>query len=541
MDIVTILIEALSETEATVISANQASKDYGKTTFSAPVNLDGAIKVKNQSVIPTILKMANEIGFHIYPISTGNNWGYGSVQNTPLTKPRIVLDLGPLKEIIPTSKDLGLITVQPGVTQQDLYNFLNENDWNYMVPVTGAGPNCSILSNALERGYGITPRTDHFSAVNALKAYLPHPDLCQTLFSSAVSKMDTSGTDFIDKSFKWGLGPYIDGLFTQSNMGIVTEVTIRLAPLPKNFSSFYIRIFNDKNFEEGISFIKEFLKDFDGIVGSINLMDRSRLVSMTAQNPNGTGQHINMTSLQISQIADVKQLPKWMIVGSIYGCKSIVTATKKELKKRARGLGAVHFSDSLVMRVAKAVFKLPLPKIELLNSIKSQLKSLDEGIEIMLGKPNQIALPLAYWRNPKTIPDKTSTLLPDKDECGLLWYAPLIPMDANKIKSFVEFIRSTTPKYGIEPLITFTNLRHDCIDSTIPIVFDLNNDQAKTLAHQCLQELLVEGCKLGFVPYRINTSQQSALNNQDIFWKTTQLLKTSIDPNNIISPLRYNP
>jgi 4-cresol dehydrogenase (hydroxylating) len=541
MDIVAKLIEALSENDADVISANQATNDYGKTTFSSPVKLDAAIKVKNQSVIPVILKMANEVGFHIYPISTGNNWGYGSVQDTLLSKPRIVLDLGALKKITPTSKDLGLITLQPGVTQQGLYDFLNENDWNYMVPVTGAGPNCSILSNALERGYGITPRTDHFLAVNALKAYLPHPDLCQDLFSSAISAMDASETDFIDKSFKWGLGPYIDGLFTQSNMGIVTEVTIRLAPLPEHFSSFYIRVFDENNFEEAIGFIKEFLKDFDGIVGSINLMDRSRLVSMTAKNPNGAGRHINMTSKQVSEIADGKQLPKWMIVGSIYGCKSIVKATKKELKKRVRGLGSVDFSDSLIMRAAKVLFKLPLPKTELISSVKEQLKSLDEGIEIMLGKPNQIALPLAYWRNPKTIPDKSHTMLPDRDECGLLWYAPLIPMDASKIKSFVRFVKSTTPKYGIEPLITFTNLRHDCIDSTIPIVFDLNNDEARSLAHQCLQELLVEGCKQGFVPYRINTSQQVGLDNKNIFWKTTQLLKTSIDPNNILSPLRYNP
>ena len=159
----------------------------------------------------------------------------------------------------------------------------------------------------------------------------------------------------------------------------------------------------------------------------------------------------------------------------------------------------------------------------------------------MLGKPNQVALPLAYWRNPRVKADKKNTLLPDIDKCGLLWYAPLIRMAPEVLTDFVNFIRETTPKYGIEPLITFTNLRHDCIDSTVPLVFDLDNPEAVNAAHLCLKELFSEGCKKGFVPYRLNTTQQASLPTDSIFWKTTSLLKNAIDPNGILSPSRYNP
>lgn len=541
MDLFALLQSKIDQHQATIIDQETATRVYGKTTFSTDVEIDLAIVVLEQGALKTVLQLANEHLFHLYPISSGNNWGYGSVQNCPLSRPRVVLDLGQLKQITATSKELGLITVQPGVTQQDLHDFLIENDWPYMVPVTGAGPSCSILSNALERGYGITPRTDHFAAVNALKAYLPHPDLCQTVFQSAVSGLDGTGKDFIDKTFKWGLGPYIDGLFTQSNFAIVTEMTIRLAPLPKHFSAFYLQVFDSDKFNDSVELIRELLKDCEGIIGSINLMDRSRLVSMVATNPNGCDQHKNMTAEQIIQIAQQKRIPQWLIVGSIYGTKSVVNTTKGMINRRGKKLGRLNFSDSWVMHCAKFVVKLPLPKFALLENIRDQLRSLDEGIEIMLGKPNQVALPLAYWRNPRVYPDKTQSLLPDKDTCGLLWYAPLVQMDPLVLTSFVNFVRRTTPKYGIEPLVTFTNLRHDCIDSTVPLVFDLGNQKAVELAHQCLDELLHEGCKQGFVPYRINTHQQLRLNKDDIFWQTTQLLKKAIDPNNIISPMRYNP
>jgi 4-cresol dehydrogenase (hydroxylating) len=78
--------------------------------------------------------------------------------------------------------------------------------------------------------------------------------------------------------------------------------------------------------------------------------------------------------------------------------------------------------------------------------------------------------------------------------------------------------------------------------STIPIVFNSKNPEAITDAHRCLEELTKEGLKRGFVPYRINIDQQQWLLDKDTdFWQTVNLLKKSLDPNNILSISRYNP
>ena len=161
---------------ATLIDSEKAVELYGINTFGQPQRFAGAIKVFEESVIPQLLKLANTAGFKLHPVSTNNNWGYGSILVNKV--PVYLLDLSPLNSITPTNKKLGLITIGPGVTQQQLHDYLNEENWPHMVPVTGAGPSCSLVSNALERGYGITPYTDHFYACNALKAYLPHPELC---------------------------------------------------------------------------------------------------------------------------------------------------------------------------------------------------------------------------------------------------------------------------------------------------------------------------------------------------------------------------
>lgn len=523
-----------------VLSPSDACLKYGKTTYSTPIDLDSAILVKHQSGIAKILSLANELKFNIYPISTNKNWGYGSF-NPASGRPNVVIDLGQLCRITPTSKELGLITIEPGVTQQQLYEYLLLHDWPYMVPVTGAGPTCSLVSNAIERGYGITPHNDHFYACTALKGYLPHPELCSERFESAISALDKSGHDFIDKTYKWGLGPYLEGLFTQSNLGIVSEMTLRLAPKPQYFCAFYIQIFNEQHFEEAVLLVQDMLKNYAGIVGSINLMDLRRLISITAENPNGYNSNVVMSSEQVNTIRKKQNLPQWMIVGSIYGSNDIVKTAKKYIKQKAQQLGKIYFSDSIVIKAATAASRYGLLNFAIFDKIKRQLDSLQEGIDIMLGIPNQVALPLPYWRNTKVRPNKSSTMSPSQDECGLLWYAPLLKMTPDSLQEFIRFVRETTPKYNIEPFITFTNLKHDCVDSTVPLVFNLMDEAEVENAHNCLNELINEGAKLGFVPYRLDTKQQMKLDANHIFWKTTDKIKEALDPNKILAPDRYNP
>ena len=527
-----------------VLDAEGASKRYASNTLGDEFRLACAISLTEPNDIKALVLLAIEHDFIIQPVSSGKNWGYGSVSFNG-EREVVLLDLGKMNKIRVIDKMLGLINVQPGVTQQQLHDFLSDNHWDFMTPVTGAGPTCSILSNALERGYGITPHTDHFAAVNKVSAIIPNPALWNRdntayVYESAVADLDLSPEQMIDHTYKWGLGSYLEGIFTQSAMGIVTDITLRLAPKPEGFSSFYIKINDANKLSQAVDFVRDTLRSFEGIVGSINLMDRRRLLSMVTDNPNGRGNHTVMTNEQITTLSKQNDVPEWMIAGSIYGKPQVVKAVKRLIKQQSQFADQVLFSDGPLIKFGRWLSN-SFP-YGFLKAAKHQLEALDEGIDIMLGKPRQVALPLAYWRNPRITADKNRLLNPDQDECGLLWYAPLIPMDNQKIAEFVALIRRTTPKYKIEPLITFTNLKHDCIDSTIPIIYDVQNPEAKQNAYDCLDELYEEGRKLGYVPYRMNVDQQrSKLSSDAIHWKLVKQIKAVLDPHSILSPGRYNP
>ncbi len=145
-----------------------------------------------------------------------------------------LLDLGRMNRILDFSEELGYVTVEPGVTQAQLFDFLRERESKFWMDCTGASPRCSLIGNTMERGFGHTPYGDHFAHSCGLEVVLPQGDVIETGFArypgAAAAPL-----------YRWGVGPSIDGLFSQSNFGVVTRMTIWLMPAPEYFQAYYFR------------------------------------------------------------------------------------------------------------------------------------------------------------------------------------------------------------------------------------------------------------------------------------------------------------
>lgn len=159
-----------------------------------------------------------------------------------------------------------------------LANFLNAGGHPFLVPVTGAGPTCSLLANALERGYGVTPIADHFAAVTDLEAVLPNGTLHRTALREA-------GGEELARLFKWGTRPYSAGLFTQSGFGIVTRISTLLARRPECIKVCLFSLKDDALLEPAVERISLILGRLPGIVGAVNLMNQHRVLAMSAPYP----------------------------------------------------------------------------------------------------------------------------------------------------------------------------------------------------------------------------------------------------------------
>lgn len=481
-----------------------------------------------QAVIQTV-KVASEHRIPLYPFSTGHNWGYGS--GNPAQDDCVLLDLSRMNKIVDFDSETGLLTIEPGVTQRQLHTFLKQYKHPFLIPVTGAGPDCSLVGNALERGYGITPYADHFGAVTSLEAVLPNGDL----YRSMLNKL---GGDAVDKAFKWGMGPYVDGLFSQGNFGIVTEMTIALAPTPERVEAFFFGVKKDEHLEKAVKKVRRLLRELGTATGSINLMNKHRSLSMSEPYPKDQlGADGLIPDQLLRKMMHRNQVMEWTGIGAIYGNKKVVAATRSEIRRILRPVASrlVFFTPGLVEFLYGTATALPMVRNLHLVHV---LGSVNKIMQLFAGAPSEIALPLSYWRS-GTIPTDGSPMNPAQDGCGLIWYSPLVPMKPDLVRRYVDFAKAICIKHKIEPLITLTSVSDRCWDSTIPILFDRNNEEEIAKAHACYYELLETGRSLGFVPYRLGIQSMDLPATANAVHPVLHNIKKAIDPHRIISPGRY--
>ena len=256
--------------------------------------------------------------------STGNNWGYGCYASHDNSEHHI--SLKKLDRIKDFDRENGLITLEPGVTYSDVNKYLENNAPEWITPVHGGGPDCSVVGNAIERGYGITPIMDHFAACQSLKAILPNGGKYQSPLRSL--KLES-----LSRSFRYGIGPYLDGIFTQSNFGIVTEMTIKLAQRSEAIEMFFLH-FDHEYLEDAVRTIKKLKAKYKGTVGGINLMNKERMLSMTLDYPKERiEKRLPLDEEFVRKNAKELLMRDWNVVGAIYGPKEVVKATKKLIQK----------------------------------------------------------------------------------------------------------------------------------------------------------------------------------------------------------------
>ena len=110
--------------------------------------------------VQQIVKICNEYKIPIWTISTGRNFGYGSA--APGQRGQVVLDLKKMNKILHVDPDLCTALVEPGVTYQQLYDYLEDNNIPLMLSFSAPSAIAGPLGNTMDRGVGYTPYGEHF-------------------------------------------------------------------------------------------------------------------------------------------------------------------------------------------------------------------------------------------------------------------------------------------------------------------------------------------------------------------------------------------
>ena len=317
------------------------------------------------------------------------------------------MDLGRLNRIVDFSEPLAYVTLEPGVTQRQLYDFLQTQQSKLWMDATGSSPDCSLIGNTMERGFGHTPYGDHFAHVCGLEIVLPNGEVVETGFSRF-------GGAKAAESYRWGVGPSIDGLFSQSNLGIVTRMTIWLMPAPPYFQAFYFRCDRDEDLAGVVEALRP-LRLNGTLRSAAHIANDYKVLSSLQQYPwDETGGQTPLPPERMKVFRRRGSFGCWNGSGALYGTRRQVAEARRLVRKALRGkVAKLLFLDDRTFRLASR-FAKPVSRITGWDLGRS-LALIRPTYGLMKGIPTDVPMASTYWRKrtpPPANPD------PDRDGCG---------------------------------------------------------------------------------------------------------------------------
>jgi 4-cresol dehydrogenase (hydroxylating) len=511
---------------ANVITAEAPLREAETGTFATGHRIPAIIRPGSRQEVQDCLRIAGRSGTPVYPISSGKNWGYGS--RMPAADLCVLMDLGRMNRILDFDEDLGYVTVEPGVTQAQLFQFLEERGSRLWMDATGASPDCSLIGNTVERGFGHTPYGDHFAHSCGLEVVLPNGEAIETGFARYPGAKAAP-------AYRWGVGPSLDAIFSQSNLGIVTRMTIWLMRAPEYFQAYYFRCPSESGLPGLIDALRPLRMD-GTIRSSSHIANDYKVLSALQQYP---WDRVNgQTPLGPGEMEHFRaelKIGAWNGSGALYGTRAQVREARRLLRQALAGKASrLEFLDDRKLRVA-SMFAKPYEMISGWK-LERMLAVLKPVYGLMKGVPTDHPLFSTYWRK-RTAPP--AEMDPDRDGCGLLWCSPVAPNRGSNAMEVASLATAVVLRHGFEPAISLTVITERALACIISIGFDRHvaGEDARALA--CHRDLLAGLAERGYHSYRLSVDAMPAMASGGTYEKLLHGIKSVVDPSGILSPGRY--
>ncbi len=510
-----------------VLTDTAVRQDAEQATFLSHQKILAILRPENCQQVQECLKIAHQSNTPLYPISAGKNWGYGS--RVPVENSCALLDLSRLNHIVDFNEELAYVTVEPGVTQRQLYEFLQKQNSQLWMDATGSTPDSSLVGNTLERGFGHTPYGDRFANCCGLEVVLPTGEMIHTGMGSFPNAKAAP-------VYRWGVGAYLDGLFTQSNFGVITKMTIWLMPAPEYFQSFYFSIESDRSLPELINALRP-LRLNGTIKSAVHVGNNYKVLSSIRQYPWEEAEGVTpLPAKTMEYFAKSWDFGAWSGSGGLYGTRKQVAEARRLIKQALKGkVRKLQFLDDRKIKLAEKIAK-QYQQITGTN-LPEMLKLIKPVYGLMQGIPTATQLKSAYWRKKSPPPEQMNL---DRDGCGLIWCAPVAPLEGKCADELNEIITHTVAKYGFEPLISLTLLTERCLSCIVTIAYDRHISGEDEKAMNCYKDLLEQLTDSGYYPYRLGIHSMEMLTSAETsYQELLDNIKQALDSKGILAPGRY--
>ncbi|MDY6890195.1 MAG: FAD-dependent oxidoreductase [Pseudomonadota bacterium] len=222
----------------------------------------------------------------------------------------VLLELSRLNRIVEVDAASGYALVEPGVSYAQLAAHLKENGLALWLDA-GADADASITGSIWERSFGYTAYGDRMMMQCGM-------EVMQTDGSLVRTGMGAMPGENSWQLFKYGFGPYADGIFTQSAYAVTTKMGFWVSPQPPAYRPFVWRVDDDDRFVAAMEAVRSL---------RINMVVPNTLVAVDERSER--------------RLTGEGDPGGWNIYGALYGLEKNVDAVWTMLEGLAGQLGGI--------------------------------------------------------------------------------------------------------------------------------------------------------------------------------------------------------
>ena len=460
---------------------------------------DAAAVVQPKSVeeIQAIVRIANARGVPLWVTSQGRNNGYGG--SSPRTRGSIVVNL---RRIEPRARDRRQGGIRRRRTRRELLRPVRGGArvghplW-ISVPDLGWG---SVIGNSLEYGVGYTPYGEHAATLCGLEVVLPNGELLRT------------GMGALENPRAWHVyrrsyGPSFDGLFFQSNFGIVTRAGVWLMPRPESFLAGWAYCRRDEDLAQFVDVLRTLLLD-GSITGYPQILSPTAMASVFTDRSHWYDGEGALPDEIVERICAEMDVGRWTMRFAIHGDEAIV--------------------DHKFAKVKQALEQIPDASVVGTKYRGDEVHAIENPAErVQAGVPNLEIAQMAKWYGGER--GGTSASRPRRRSRARTRSAYAISFAAPSPRAASTTARRSSPS---RPAATSTSSSSCSTRRT--------RAMTRTAFDAC-KALVVEAAKLGYGEYRAHLDFMDLCADQYAFGdhaqrRLAESIKDTLDPNGILMP-----
>jgi len=451
----------------------------------------GAIMATSVEQVQGVLAVCNKYSIPIWTISTGRNYGYGSA--APATPGQMVLDLRRMNRILEVDPDMCTALVEPGVTYRQLQDYITEHDLPLWLSFPSPGPIAGPLGNTMDRGVGYNRYHEHVAHFCGLEVVLADGTILRTAMGG-VPKSNTW------QCYRWGYGPSLDGIFTQSNFGVVTKMGLWLMPRPAAYKAFMVAWPTLDGFVQGVDVARRLRLDAvleNGVMGDAlyAIATRARREDLYK----GPGA---IPDAVLAKVYESLGAPPWSFVGVLYGTEEQIDVHWHIVKKAFAATGGK------LITADKDDGEFPAQ--HMVNNMTGRLELEEFGLFNYRGGG------------------------------GVAWFAPVVQAKGTEVARQIRLVKPVVNEFGFDYLggFLFTGDGGRALEHIVLIAFDRTDKEETKRAHACFDKLITVNAEAGFGLYRTNTAfmDKVAETYGPAQRTVNKRIKRALDPHGILAP-----